>query len=641
MTSDSSVKSFGAPGPAADAFSAFFDMVDAPAAVCDASLTIVRANSPFEVLCGQKDLDGNTLNDLLSADIVVPDDGQAVDLEVALRSGQQVTLTVSRRGQTVAIVARKLSPMLDSLAAAGRALIQQARIESQLLEIGRSVAGATSEEELVATVARGVKGLFPGRTFCVRITDPRTSALTSLYAEGRMREGARDVFHLRRSMVEKTHLDTSRLPADRVVVTSGELPLLFVGCVRGIAAPLVASGQLFGAVNIEYPAGLTADVVTDERVLIQLANQVAVAVRNAKLIDELTFVRKYLEELLENANALILVVNRDLKVVVFNRALATLTGLTKSEVLGHDFMSLLPEAEHLRVRRLLGGPLRGEAGGAFETVLQTGGNREIKVTFATSTVASQSGDIEGVIAIGQDLTKVRDLEKRVIQAEKLASLGQLAASVVHEINNPMTAVAIYADALLTRAISNPTAEQSDVLKFRKIVDNSQRVLRFTRDLVSYARPAQDKAEEVDLAATIEKAIGFCEHVLTKHGVHLERAFEPIAPFLAMRQNLIQVFVNLITNACHATPSGGCIRIATERENDHAVIKIIDTGVGVAADVQSKMFEPFFTTKPDGKGTGLGLSIVQGIIENHGGVISVSSVMGQGTTFVIRLPMISG
>ncbi len=641
MTSDSSVKSFGAPGPAADAFSAFFDMVDAPAAVCDASLTIVRANSPFEVLCGQKDLDGNTLNDLLSADIVVPDDGQAVDLEVALRSGQQVTLTVSRRGQTVAIVARKLSPMLDSLAAAGRALIQQARIESQLLEIGRSVAGATSEEELVATVARGVKGLFPGRTFCVRITDPRTSALTSLYAEGRMREGARDVFHLRRSMVEKTHLDTSRLPADRVVVTSGELPLLFVGCVRGIAAPLVASGQLFGAVNIEYPAGLTADVVTDERVLIQLANQVAVAVRNAKLIDELTFVRKYLEELLENANALILVVNRDWKVVVFNRALATLTGLTKSEVLGHDFMSLLPEAEHLRVRRLLGGPLRGEAGGAFETVLQTGGNREIKVTFATSPVASQSGDIEGVIAIGQDLTKVRDLEKRVIQAEKLASLGQLAASVVHEINNPMTAVATYADALLTRAISNPAAEQSDVLKFRKIVDNSERVLRFTRDLVSYARPAQDKAEEVDLCATIEKAIGFCEHVLTKHGVHLERAFEPIAPFLAMRQNLIQVFVNLITNACHATPSGGSIRIATERENDHAVIKIIDTGVGVAAEVQSKMFEPFFTTKPDGKGTGLGLSIVQGIIENHGGVISVSSVMGQGTTFVIRLPMISG
>jgi PAS domain S-box-containing protein len=639
-SSDSRVKAFDGAGPAADAFSAFFDMVDAPAAVCDSSLVIIRANSPFEVLCGQKDLSGQTLNDLLAAELSVPDDGHAVDVEVSLRSRQQVTLTVSRRGQTVAIVARKLSPMLDSLAAAGRALIQQARIESQLLEIGRSVAGATSEEELVATVARGVKGLFAGRAFCVRITDPRTGALTSLYAEGRMREGARDVFHLRRSMVDKTHLDATRLPAEKVVVTSGELPLLFIGSVRGIAAPLVASGQLFGAVNIEYPAGLTADVVTDERVLIQLANQVAVAVRNAKLIDELTFVRKYLEELLENANALIVVVNREWKVVVFNRAIATLTGLTKSEVLGHDFLSLLPEGEQLRVRRLLGAPLRGEAGGAFETLLTAPGNKEMKVTFATSPVASQSGEIEGVIAIGQDLTKIRDLEKRVIQAEKLASLGQLAASVVHEINNPMTAVATYADALLTRALTNPAAEQSDVAKFRKIVDNSERVLRFTRDLVSYARPAHDKAEAIDLSATIDKAIGFCEHVLIKHGVSLERHFAAIPPFLAVRQNLIQVFVNLITNACHATPRGGHVRILTEHEGDQVVVRVADTGHGVAPEIQGKLFEPFFTTKPDGKGTGLGLSIVQGIIENHGGVISVSSTLGQGTTFLIRLPMLS-
>ena len=640
MASHSNVTLFDGTGPAADAFSAFFDMVDAPAAVCDVTLTILRANSPFEVLCGQKDLDGNTLNALLSADISVPDEGHAIDLEVSLRSGQQVTLTVSRRGQTIAIVARKLSPMLDSLAAAGRALIQQARIESQLLEIGRSVAGATSEEELVATVARGVKGLFPGRAFCVRITDPRTSALTSLYAEGRMREGARDVFHLRRSMVDKTHLDTQRLPADKVVVTSGELPLLFQGSVRGIAAPLVASGQFFGAVNIEYPAGLTADVVTDERVLIQLANQVAVAVRNAKLIDELTFVRKYLEELLENANALILVVNRDWKVVVFNRAIATLTGLSKAEVLGHDFLSLLPESEQLRVRRLLSGPLRGEAGGAFETVLQTPGDREMKVTFATSPVASQSGDIEGVIAIGQDLTKMRDLEKRVIQAEKLASLGQLAASVVHEINNPMTAVATYADALLTRALTNPNAEPSDVTKFRKIVDNSERVLRFTRDLVSYARPAQDKAEAVELGATIDRAVGLCEHVLVKHGVTLERTFAELPKFMAVKQNLVQVFVNLITNACHATPNGGHIDISTERDDDFVVVKVKDSGQGIPADVQTRMFEPFFTTKPDGKGTGLGLSIVQGIIENHGGALSVTSALGHGATFVIRLPMIS-
>ena len=636
----SQVRPFESAGPAADAFQAFFDMVDAPAALCDLSLVVLTANSPFEVLAGQKSLVGRPLAECLgAAPIAAPEEERPVDLDVVLKTGQHVTLTVSRRGQTVAVVARRLSPMLDSLAAAGRALIEQARVESQLLEIGRNVAGSTGEEELVATVARGVKGLFPGRTFVVRIVDPRTCALTSLYAEGRLRDGSRDVFHLRRSMVEKTHLETGHLPKDKVVVTTGELPLVFTGSVRGIAAPLVASGQLVGAINVEYPPGLTADIVADERILIQLANQVAVAVRNAKLIDELTFVRKYLEELIENGNALIVVTNREGKVVVFNRALTQLTGLSKAEVLGRDLNELVPPAMRLNVIRVFNEALVGQAQSAFETTLLTKDGREARVTLASSAVVSQTGDIEGVIAIGQDLSRMRDLEKRVVQAEKLASLGQLAASVVHEINNPMTAVATYADALLSRASTSLTADPNDVTKYRKIVENTDRVLRFTRDLVSYARPAQDTPEEVDLNATIERAVGFCDHVLHKHGVTLETELGEVPRFLAVRQNLVQVFINLITNACHATPSGGRIVITTRTLEAQVQIELRDTGAGIPADVKARIFEPFFTTKPDGKGTGLGLSIVQGIIENHGGRISVESNPGKGSAFRIVLPMV--
>ncbi|MCU0698297.1 MAG: ATP-binding protein [Myxococcaceae bacterium] len=636
----STQRPFAAVGPAGDAFQAFFDMVDAPAALCDLSLTVLTANSPFEVLAGQKHLVGRTLADCLgTGPLTAPEEEKPVDLDVVLQSGQHVTLTVSRRGQTVAVVARRLSPMLDSLAAAGRALIEQARVESQLLEIGRNVAGATGEEELVATVARGVKGLFPGRTFVVRIVDPRTCALTSLYAEGRLRDGPRDVFHLRRSMVEKTHLDLTHLAKDKVIVTTGELPLVFQGSVRGIAAPLVASGQLVGAVNVEYPSGLTADVVADERILIQLANQVAVAVRNAKLIDELTFVRKYLEELIENANALIVVTNREGKVVVFNRALTQLTGFSKSDVLGKDLHELVGPAMKLKVMRVFNESLVGQAQSAFETTLLTRDGREVRVTMASSAAVSQSGDIEGVIAIGQDLSRMKDLERRVVQAEKLASLGQLAASVVHEINNPMTAVATYADALLTRASTSLTADPNDVSKYRKIVENTDRVLRFTRDLVSYARPAQDTPEEVDLHATIERAVGFCEHVLQKHQVTVERSFGELPRFLAVRQNLVQVFVNLITNACHATPPGGRILISTAAQDGQIVIRLSDTGSGIPEALQRQIFEPFFTTKPDGKGTGLGLSIVQGIIENHGGTIAVESAGGKGSTFRIVLPLV--
>jgi PAS domain S-box-containing protein len=637
--SDSRALPFPDRSPAADAFEAFFDMVDAPAALCDLALTVLKANAPFEVLCGARPLEGRPLPDYLQHEpLRVPGDGRTEDVDVLCRTGQEVKLTISRRGQTVAVVARRLSPMLDSLAAAGRALIEQARVESQLLELGRQVAGATSEEELVATVARGVKGLFPGRTFAVRIVDPRTTALTSLYAEGRLREGRRDRFHLRRSMVDKTHLDVDQVRSDRLVVTQGELPLLFHGSVRGVAAPLVASGQLFGAIDIEYPAGLTADVLSDERTLIQLANQVSVAVRNAKLIDELSFMRKYLEELLENANALILVASLERKVVVFNGALVRLTGFSKAEVLGHDLVKLVPESERHTLLRILDAPLKGESTSGQEVLLSTRDGREMRVSFATSAALSQAGEVEGAIFIGQDLTRTRELERRIVQAEKLASLGQLAASVVHEINNPMTAVSTYADALLKRAMLSPRADPADVEKFRRIVDNAERVLRFTRDLVSYARPALEKPEEVELNALIERAAGFCDHVLHKHDVTLETRLGALPRFLAVRQNLVQVFVNLITNACHATQPGGLVRVTSHREQDLAVVVVSDTGAGIEPEVLDRVFEPFFTTKPDGKGTGLGLSIVQSIIESHGGTVTAASEVGKGTTFTLRLPL---
>jgi len=203
----------------------------------------------------------------------------------------------------------------------------------------------------------------------------------------------------------------------------------------------------------------------------------------------------------------------------------------------------------------------------------------------------------------------------------------------------MTAVSTYADALYSRARTTPTTDPSDVEKYKKIVDNSERVLRFTRDLVSYARPAQEKPEVIDLNAVVEKAIGFCDHVLHKHGVRIERSLSPVPGFLAVRQNLVQVFINLITNACHATPSGGLVTVATTLDGDMALVTVADTGSGISPETQARIFEPFFTTKPDGKGTGLGLSIVQGIMESHGGSVTVQSEVGKGTTFMLRLPMI--
>jgi two-component system, NtrC family, sensor kinase len=623
-----------------EAFKAFFETLETPAALCGDDWEVLAANPAFALLCGVYETVGQKLTELLPGLAQEPlTEGSTRNVEVALHDGQMVTLALSRRGDTITAMARNLSAAVagGSLAAAGRALLEQARVEKQLLQLGREVAGSTSEEELVAVVARGVKGLFPGRSFCIRIADSRSFQLTSLYAEGRLRPGARDVMVVKRSAAEKTNLSTERLPVDRVRITDDEVPLIFVGSVRSICAPLVASGQLFGVINVEYPEGLAADLLADDRILIQLANQVSVGIRNAKLIEELTFVRKYLEELLEHANALILVANRDRRVMVYNRLLTRLTGFEKKDVLGEDLLKFIPESERMRVMRVIVASLKGEQVSNFETRVLTRDGQEIRVSFATSSVLTAHGEVEGVIAIGQDLTAVKELEKRIIQAEKLASLGQLAASVVHEINNPMTAVATYADALLSRIRTQPNTGP-DQEKLRKILENSDRILRFTRDLVSYARPAQDKPTRVDLAQALEMAVSFCDHVLSKHDVQVQKSFEPLPTIAGVKANLIQVFVNLITNACHAMRSGGVVKLSLTREDGCVVARVADTGMGIEPRNLEKIFEPFYTTKVDGRGTGLGLSIVQGIVEKHGGTVDVASQLEKGTTFTIRLPL---
>ncbi|RKG92407.1 ATP-binding protein [Corallococcus terminator] len=635
----SEVRAVRPPGtPTPDAFQAFFDALDEPAALCDASLRVSAVNPALRRFCEAHGIGVDVVEEALSG-ASAPDDGQAHEVDLVLASGTSLVLTLSRKADTVAVRARVDTEVISGrLVVAERALLEQARTEGVLLDLGRSVAEVGGEEELVAAVARGVKELFPARSFCIRIVDARTGGLTSLYAEGRLKEGAHEPLVLSQRSVEKTNLSLTSLPQGRVSI-SEEVPLLFHGSTRAVSAPLVASGQLFGAINMEYPDGLDADIAHDERVLLQLASQVAVAVKNAKLIDELTFVRKYLEELLEKANALILVVNRDKQVVVFNEALSALTGLSKEQVLGRDLSSLVADSEQLRLAPVLAAAMRGESVNNFETRLLTHDGGEVRVSFATSSMLTQPGEVEGVIAIGQDVTVVKELEKRIIHAEKLASIGQLAASVVHEINNPMTAVATYADALLQRSRLTPGANPADQEKLRKILESSHRILRFTRDLVSYARPAQDRPERVALNAVVDMAVGFCEHVVSQARVTVHREYAgDVPPLAAVRANLVQVFVNLITNACHAMPPGGAVHLVTAQDGQEAVVRVRDTGTGIEPRNLSRIFEPFFTTKPEGRGTGLGLSICQGIVENHGGRLTVESTVGQGTTFTVRLPL---
>jgi C4-dicarboxylate-specific signal transduction histidine kinase len=242
-----------------------------------------------------------------------------------------------------------------------------------------------------------------------------------------------------------------------------------------------------------------------------------------------------------------------------------------------------------------------------------------------------------------DARDLRALNSHMVQAEKLASLGQIAAGVVHELNNPLTSIVAYTDWLIRKQSTGPSGADPDSMeRLRRIGESASRILRFTRDLVAYARPSSEVPVPVSLHTVIEQALAFCEHVIAQHGAQVERHFTSGVPAVrGMHEQLVQVFVNLFTNACHAMPAdGGRLMVASEVSIDglHLAVSVEDNGHGVAPDQLTQIFAPFFTTKVDGRGTGLGLSIVKNIMDNHGAEIRAERADSGGARFVLVFPV---
>ncbi len=234
---------------------------------------------------------------------------------------------------------------------------------------------------------------------------------------------------------------------------------------------------------------------------------------------------------------------------------------------------------------------------------------------------------------------LRGLRAQVIQSEKLASLGQIAAGIVHELNNPLTTIVAYSDFLRRKLAGR--GDPADVERLLRINEAAERILRFSRDLTAYSRPSNEVPAPVAIHDVIERALVFCEHELDKTGVMVERHFGEVRPVRGVAGQLTQVFVNLFTNAAHAMRDhGGLLSIATtmnEGDGREISVTITDDGHGIDEEHRQRIFEPFFTTKTDGSGTGLGLSIVRSIVESHGGQITAAGKDPRGTVFLLELP----
>ncbi len=240
------------------------------------------------------------------------------------------------------------------------------------------------------------------------------------------------------------------------------------------------------------------------------------------------------------------------------------------------------------------------------------------------------------IVVEQDITEKRNLEAHLIQAEKLAAVGQLAASVAHEINNPLTA--IVANAQLLRRDINP--EEKDLMESARLIEMAgMRASQVVRNLLGIARKEKYEFEPIDLNETLRNALSLVQHELVGRPIRVNfNVQEGIPPVVASQDQLQGVWINLLLNAIDAIDKpGGEISISSYYDGHEFLVTVMDNGKGISPDHVARVFEPFFTTKSPGRGTGLGLSVCQRVIKHHGGTIEVESQEGKWTRFTVRLP----
>src|SRR5438034_344479 len=263
-----------------------------------------------------------------------------------------------------------------------------------------------------------------------------------------------------------------------------------------------------------------------------------------------------------------------------------------------------------------------------------------RIRFNFSPLSDEQGHIEGVVLSGRDVTDLKRLEEQLIQAEKLAAMGQMLAGVAHELNNPLTAILGVTELLRDR----PGADDSTKRQLELTHRQARRAARIVQNLLEFSRPASPQKKPLDLNNLLERTLQLHEHSLRRNNIEVDFRLQHDLPGVVGDANqLIQVFLNLITNAEQAireVRDSGRIQIRSGQNGNQLAVTVQDDGVGIRPEALPRIFDPFYTTKRPGGGTGLGLSICMSIIREHGGSIEAETLPAGGSAFTIYLPIAS-
>ena len=507
-------------------------------------------------------------------------------------------------------------------------------------ELTRRLSYSLSSEEAVQA-ALGVLAPTLGLQLAVSVVCHSGEDITTVYAQQGVSDRlaksvASDVFKAFLRLTGEKHRSCHRAAFTSATLTAdapAEAPKS-AGTASGstLDAPLVIEGEVIGLLRVSS-AGANAFAEADERTFFTVANQVSLALE--RVAAQRAAERAHLASLAESLSDGIVLVDATLQVTSLNSAAhGHLEAIVGADLTAGDTLTETPLAQ-LAQEALASG--RATAQQEFPSSPNSA-ERRYRVAMAAPLAGSPEGS--AAVVILRDVTEERLMQERLLQSEKMVSVGQLVSGVAHEINNPLTGIMGFAQLLLARELDERTLRDVETIH-----TEAERAAKIVQNLLSFARRKRADKEPANLNALMERVLELRNYDLMLKNIEVELDLDPKLPETMVDADQIQqVFLNVIINGEQAMLDAngrGTLTVRTRLEGDMIQVSLRDDGPGITPETLRRIFDPFFTTKETGEGTGLGLTISYGIIDEHGGRIRADSQPGRGTTFTIELPIIRG
>lgn len=451
---------------------------------------------------------------------------------------------------------------------------------------------------------------------------------------------------------EGVNVDLIKIPADQSIcgsVAANGLPVLvedtslepkYVAIIPGVRsqlyAPLISNKRVLGVIRVDSD-NKSVFSPEDQKILRVFANHTSTLIENARLYEQIIEERNLAQNILESAPNGILTIDKHKILRMINRKAEEILKVKRRNVLDNNVSGFL----HGKIMAMLDDTLDHNKDYQYEEIVKPTKNGATEIYGATLAILNGlQGDIAGAIMTIQNLTEIKKTESMLWRTENLSSLGQMSASIAHEIRNPLASINFNVQ-LLSKKLNTDQSVQQILGDTLEGIDRIKMVMKRTLD---YTKELNTSLEYGQIDGVLTDAIALVSQKLKDHHIEIKKEMVDRFPLVLLNAHqLQQVFVNILLNAAEAMPRGGVIKVAGKIEEyaywkgtNYLLITIQDSGAGIPQENLKRIFDPFFTTKEEG--TGLGLSIVHKILEQHRATIEVKSRENRGTIFYMRFPV---